>query len=146
MSERNRGFLVDRDPMIQEMYVDDPWRILVVGIVLNKTTKQKARPVLRRLFNRWPIAREFRRSKLRDVSRILEPSGFPRLKAKNMTRMTFAYLDRVPIDRLPGIGTYGIDCWSVFVEGRTNINPKDPELKQYVEGVRRGTFPGPIVG
>ena len=44
---------------------------------------------------------------------------------------------------LPGVGPYARDAWAIFVEGGTDVAPKDGHLCRYVEWRRSsGTWGG----
>ena len=43
--------------LIQENYIDDPWKMMVACILLNRTTGTQVKKVLPLLFERFPTAR-----------------------------------------------------------------------------------------
>lgn len=132
--------------LIQEFLRDDPWRLFCAVQMLNLTSAKQVWPLLPEFFERWPDPVTFSKVPEEEVAEFIRPLGLYNRRAKNLKRMTDAYLDGawlVPED-LPGIGKYGGDSYRIFVEGYLVQDVQDKELKNYVRWAREeaGRTPG----
>ena len=59
-------------------------------------------------------------------------------RIKEMSRQ-FLTWDQQDASDLYGIGEYGSDSYKIFYLNKTNIRPKDKELKRYLKEIKNGT-------
>lgn len=147
--------------LIQEHLRHDPWRLLVVVIMLNQASAKQARPVWEKFFERWPTPHSLCVPDpdeptiliFDELRKILRPIGFQNRRAERIWRMTFGYIccpDPAKISDptdLYGIGKYGSDSYKMFVyPGEIVEDVEDKELRNYVRWAkdREGRAGGPV--
>jgi len=92
---------------------DEPWQVLITGILSARTKDETTDRASLRLFCRFPNSRELSRADEKIVESIIKPVGFYRQKAKNIIEASRMIVEdfngKVPetIDellRIPGVG------------------------------------------
>jgi methyl-CpG-binding domain protein 4 len=134
---------VQEHPVVQE----HAWRVLLASALCNRTRGKRALPILLDIVRRWPRAEDLAEAKTEDLGKMLRSLGFQSVRTKRIVAMCaalvakqihlFPYRFRV-VNDLPGVGEYAQDAWSLFVIGRTDVDPRDRELVKWLEW-RRGT-------
>lgn len=122
--------------LAQEFVRKQPWRLLVVCILLNRTDGMKqVKPVLADFFDEWPTPERFIDAPPEDIRRFLKPLGFKNIRYDRLYDMSCDWLagKRPPNDKLHGVGTYAIESYQIFVGGYLVEDPHDKELKAYVK-------------
>ena len=123
--------LVDGDTL-QEVYGDEPWKVLVVCVLLNRTTRRQVDLVRDELFERWKTPEELSGADERELSALLHPLGFYNRRAASLKKLAAAWLtadvEKDGVESLPGVGKYAADSWAIFVEKRTDVEPEDKVL------------------
>ena len=118
--------------LIEELFPEEPWRILICTMLLNKTQrKQNIDSILFQLFNRWPTADSVVKHADHDeedinslVFNLVRPTGLGHLKAKAFVRLSRDYvrlLESKEIDK-----------------NDQNINRKSQTCKEYTKE-KKGT-------
>jgi endonuclease III len=144
---------------MQERTRGDPWRVLLVSVLLNRTRGSQAEPVLWEVLRRWPRAASVSAAG-DDLEALLRPLGIWRRRASGLRALASAYvrllsarrtalavsrragepsrtLTREDVLRLPGVGPYAADGWELFVLRRLPADdPADKELVRYVRWLR----------
>jgi methyl-CpG-binding domain protein 4 len=120
--------------LLQEEYRDDPWKVLVVCILMNKTGGDQARPVAARLFEKYPDSESLASEDPEKLHDLLRPLGFWKKRSSTLVRFSKEYAlgDFEDPSELYGIGEYGADSYRIFVKGNLNTFPNDKELKRYL--------------
>lgn len=120
--------------LLQEIYLKDPWKMLVGCILLNQTNRKQVDKVRDELFNRYPNPRDMMNADELDLAKLLKSLGFYNKRSKSLKRFSKEYLDGFrDVNELYGIGTYGSDSWEIFQNKNYDIKPTDKELKKYLE-------------
>jgi len=70
--------------LIQEKLRDEPWKMLVAVIFLNKTTAKMAIPLLAQLFERWPTPEVLSEANVEELTKFLYPIGLYNVRAKRL--------------------------------------------------------------
>ncbi|XP_019647341.1 PREDICTED: methyl-CpG-binding domain protein 4-like isoform X2 [Branchiostoma belcheri] len=120
--------------LVQEHLFHDPWKVLVATIFLQRTTGQKAIPVMWEFFRRWPSAEATRGADWRPISELLQPLGLYKRRAQILIKFSEEYLtkDWTYPDELYGIGKYGNDSYRIFcVNEWRQVMPNDHKLNDY---------------
>jgi endonuclease III len=121
--------------LIQEDYLESPWKMSVVCILLNQTTNQQVRKVLDDLFILIKSPEHCPSVPPDKIYQIIRSTGFGNVKAKRIIEMSKAWISGFDeVEDLPGIGKYGKESWEIFVNGKRNFTPTDKKLKAYLEG------------
>ena len=134
-------------PLFQESERSAFW-MLVHCVLVNKTRGSQAEPILARLRERWPNQGLLAVARPADVRRMIEPLGLSRARSASIIGLARAWLAspnprRVTAEVVatwPGCGRYAADSWAIFVEGRSDVEPTDRRLKEYLER-RRAACP-----
>lgn len=122
--------------LAQEFVRKQPWRLLAVCILLNRTNGMKqVKPMLADFFDNWPNPHALLNAPEDEVKSFLKPLGFQNVRYERLAGMSIGWLagKRPPDDRLYGIGTYGKQSYEIFVQGYLITEPQDKELKRYVK-------------
>lgn len=122
--------------LLQEIYNEDPWKILICCIMLNCTSRKQVDQIRKKFFKRWPSA-EFlvKYAKEDDLSEMLAPLGFRNKRAKTIIRFSKEFIQgdwEEPIE-LYGIGKYGQDSWEIFKKNNLDVEPNDGVLNIYLD-------------
>jgi methyl-CpG-binding domain protein 4 len=126
--------MTEREILIQEEYLDDPWKMLVCCILLNQTNNKQVRPILSSVFDLIPTPISTIGCDPEVLAAIIKTTGFQNVKASRIIRMSEAWIAGFSdITQLPGIGKYGKESWDIFVDGNISIEPTDKKLKAYLD-------------
>lgn len=125
---------MDREILIQEEYVQDPWKMLVCCILLNQTNNKQVRPVLSSVFELIPDPISAIGCDPERLAAVIKTTGFQNIKAKRIRDLSSKWVDGFndPMD-LPGIGQYGRDSWEIFIKKNLSVEPTDKKLLGYLE-------------
>jgi methyl-CpG-binding domain protein 4 len=122
--------------LIQEDYLDNPWKMVVCCILLNQTTNQQVRKVLISLFELMPTPESCVLLDSSKIASIIKPTGFYNIKSDRIKKMSQKWIDGFSHpSELPGVGKYAMESWDIFVNKKTDINPSDKKLKMYLESL-----------
>jgi methyl-CpG-binding domain protein 4 len=128
---------VQEHPVVQAR----PWRVLLACALCNRTKGRRALPILIDIVTRWPRAEDLAEARSADLEPLLRPLGLQRVRADRIVAMCRSIVRRgihlLPyrhrdVRDIPGVGRYAQDAWSLFVIGRTDIEPRDKELAKWL--------------
>lgn len=112
---------------------DDPWRVLVAEVLLQRSRGKTVQRVYDALFRRWPDAAAMCRARESSIASVIRPLGLVR-RARTLRAMAkeVGRLGRVPATSegllaLPGVGRYAANAtlvvafgnWAPVVDGVT---------------------------
>ena len=103
---------------------DDPWRVLVAEVLLQRSRGKTVAKVYDELFRRWPDAAALSRAREASIASVIRPLGLVR-RASTLRAMA-REVDRrggVPVDPeglmvLPGVGRYAANATLVVAFGK----------------------------
>ena len=122
-----------REILIQQDYLDNPWRMMVCCICLNQTNNKQVRPILDILFSIIPDPNSAVLCRIEDISECLRSTGFQNVKAKRIKEMSRKWIQGFnDPSELPGIGKYGQDSWDIFINGNIERETNDKKLRMYL--------------
>ncbi|KAI7726688.1 hypothetical protein M8C21_008488 [Ambrosia artemisiifolia] len=122
--------------LIQEDHIHDPWRIVVICILLNMTQGVQVRGVISEFFSLCPDAKTAIEVPAEAIERLLTPLGLQKIKTERIQRFSQGYLwdDWTHITQLHGVGKYAADAYAIFVTGQwRRVIPADHMLNRYWE-------------
>jgi methyl-CpG-binding domain protein 4 len=121
----------------QEMYREDPWKMLIVCMMLNQTSYKQVDRVRHEFFSRFDSPERLIKASDDEIIDIIRPLGFYNRRAKQWKKFSLAWMewDGVNINDLPGVGKYASDSWKIFQEGVYDIEVEDKELKKYLQWI-----------
>lgn len=120
---------------------DDPFRVLVAEVLLQRSRGVTVAKVYRDLFRRWPDARALSRARVVSIGSVIRPLGLVK-RAATLRAMAaeVAAAGRVPEDEagllaLPGVGSYAANATLAVAFGR-----RAPVVDGVTARVYRRTF------
>jgi len=124
------------EKLIQEDYLDNPWKMLVCCILLNQTTNQQVRKVLPSLFELIPDPSTASKIQPEQIVPIIRSTGFSKVKSERIVNLSKKWnLGFDSVLELPGVGRYASDSWKIFVEKNIHIEVTDKKLQAYLDSV-----------
>nr|XP_016435738.1 PREDICTED: uncharacterized protein LOC107761959 [Nicotiana tabacum]XP_016435739.1 PREDICTED: uncharacterized protein LOC107761959 [Nicotiana tabacum] len=120
--------------LLQEDHAHDPWRVLVICMLLNCTTGLQVRRVLSELFTLCPNAMAATEVAPEDIKKLIQPLGIYRKRTRMIQRLSQEYLGEswTHVTQLHGIGKYAADAYAIFCTGKWDqVTPDDHMLNKY---------------
>jgi endonuclease III len=125
--------MAEREILIQEDYLDNPWRMMVCCILLNQTNNKQVRPILSSVFELIPDPISTIGCDLEKLAAVIKTTGFQNVKASRIIKLSQKWVNGFEhVSQLPGIGKYGVDSWDIFIEGNLSVTPTDKKLIGYL--------------
>lgn len=134
------GLLDEVHPLQEEYGAGDPWRVLVICLLLNQTDGRMVARELPGFFRRFPDPHALAGAGEGTVRLMLEHLGLYR-RARLLVDLSRAYLAggwEDPTD-LPGVGDYAADAWRLFVDEDPWFDPQDKVLRAVAARMRAGS-------
>ena len=121
------------DPMIQEYYFPDRWKMLVCCLMLNLTNRKQVDPIINGFFERWPSAEATSKAEELEMKDYLKSLGFYNKRAKTIIKMSKQFLEGFSeAKQLYGCGKYADDSDRIFYKGLwKTTEPTDGALVSY---------------
>jgi methyl-CpG-binding domain protein 4 len=126
--------------LIQEDYLDDPWKILMSCIMLNQTSHKQVKPLIKNFFHLYPTPDSILEADHDVLVNFIRPLGLYNRRARTMKKFSNAYKHfdkRDDPKKLPGIGQYGADAYNILVNHNYSIVPNDGPLNSYMEWYKK---------
>lgn len=128
---------MQREILIQEDYIDDPWKMLICCILLNQTNNLQVRPILEKLFKLIPDPESAVTCSSDLISEVIKTTGLQNIKTSRIKRLSQKWIEGYEdIKDLPGIGEYGKDSWEIFINKNLSILPRDTKLRSYLRDIK----------
>lgn len=124
--------------LLQELYNEHPWRVLVCCIMLNCTSRKQVDRVRDEFFRRYPDPGIASRADLDQMAELIAPLGFRNRRANTIRRFSndWLTLEWQEPKELYGIGKYAQDSWDIFYKGDLQVEPTDGVLRKYLTWAR----------
>ena len=120
-------------PLLQEIYRDDGWKMLVCCMLVNVTNRKQVDTIRDKLFNRYPTPQYMMNAEHSELVDIIKPLGLYNTRAARLIKMREGYVKGFKsVDELYGIGQYAKDSWDIFQNSNLNIKPRDKVLQEYL--------------
>ena len=153
--------------LLEELFVQNPWQLLISTILLNRTTRVQVDRVLYEFIQQWPGPRDVERQEDADAIRqVIQPLGMGNRRAAGLIRFSREYLDLVSrkvevsdgamnedevarcfsqdeILNLYYCGEYACAAYKLFIQKDMSIEPSDEALRAYAH-YKRGIPSGSI--
>ena len=121
-------------PLLQEIYQDDPWKMLVCCILLNLTKRQQVDGIRHKLFDKYPTEYKMIEANEDELSEILKPLGLYKKRAKTLIKFSWMWVNGFSdVMELYGIGQYARDSWEIFQMNNMDVKPTDKVLLAYLD-------------
>ena len=120
-------------PLLQEIYLNDPWKMLVCCMLLNLTNRKQVDTIRKQLFDKYKTPQDMMNAKHEELADILKPLGLYNRRANSLRKMSGGYVKGFKsVDELYGIGQYAKDSWDIFQNKNNNVKPTDKVLQEYL--------------
>ena len=120
-------------PLLQEIYEDDGWKMLVCCMCVNVTNRKQVDIVRDELFSRYPTPQDMMKAEHSDLVDIIKPLGLYNTRAERLIKMSEGYVNGFnSVDELYGIGQYAKDSWEIFQNNNLSVKPTDKVLQEYL--------------
>ena len=120
-------------PLLQEIYRDDGWKMLVCCMLVNVTNRKQVDTIRDKLFSKYPTPKDMMKAEHSELVDIIKPLGLYNTRADRLIKMSEGYVKGFKsVDELYGIGQYAKDSWEIFQNKNNNIKPTDKVLQEYL--------------
>ena len=120
-------------PLLQEIYQDNGWKMLVCCMLVNVTNRKQVDIVRNELFTKYPTPEDMMKAEHSELVEIIRPLGLYNTRAERLIKMSEGYVNGFnDVTELYGIGQYAKDSWEIFQLGNRNVKPRDLVLQEYL--------------
>ena len=120
-------------PLLQEIYQDDGWKMLVCCMLVNVTNRKQVDTIRDELFSKYPTPKDMMKAEHSDLVDIIKPLGLYNTRAERLVKMSEGYVNGFnDVTELYGIGEYAKDSWEIFQLRNRNVKPRDLVLQEYL--------------
>ncbi|MEW5316422.1 MAG: hypothetical protein WDW38_007797 [Sanguina aurantia] len=122
--------------LIEEVLFQDPWKLLLACVLLNRTSGVQVRKVLWPLLRLYPSPAQLMAADAEVLEGLLRPLGLFRKRAQSIRRFSQEYVHTqwTCPKQLHGIGQYAADAYNIFCRGQwQGPAPADKDLRKYHE-------------
>jgi endonuclease-3 len=122
-----------------EQVKSDPFRSLIGTVLSQRTRDENTSLAAERLFSRYKSAQSLARAPIREIERLIKPSGFYKVKARRIKEISRIlvekYKGKVPdsmegLCSLPGVGRKTSGCVLVYSFGKNVSIPTDTHVNR----------------
>lgn len=145
--------------LLEELFGDDPWRLLLSTIFLNRTQRVQVDVVMHSFLQRWPTAESVAAANVNEISTVIAPMGIRNRRARGIMQFSKEYMELLKskvnqgetmkpskeasfhlsedeIKRFYNCGQYVADAYRIFINRDWTTNSADHALEAYVEWKR----------
>lgn len=128
--------------LLQERYWPDDWKILVVCLLLNQTSRKQVEPMIEVFFDRWPDARSAVSADENEMREVVHSLGMFNRRVKTIKKMSQQFLSGFEdAIELYGCGKYADDTYRIFMKGEwKDVKPNDHALNDYHGFLKEACF------
>ncbi|KAF5202278.1 Methyl-cpg-binding domain protein 4-like protein [Thalictrum thalictroides] len=122
--------------LLQEQHFSDPWRVIVICMLLNRTSGRQVRGVISDFFKLCPDAKTATEVVTEELEKVIQRLGLHQKRAKMVQRFSQEYLEDgwTHVTQLHGVGKYAADAYAIFCTGKWDrVKPVDHMLNKYWE-------------
>lgn len=132
--------------LLEELFSDDPWRLLLSTIFLNRTSRVQVDDVLFEFLRRWPSPRKLLDASVDEIVDVIRPLGICFRRADGIKHFCRDYvalseaankdvfnLKEADVKGLHQCGPYAHDAYRMFILKDWQVDPSDIMLKTYIE-------------
>ncbi len=138
--------------LIEELFQNNPWRLLISTILLNRTYREQVDFIMHRLLDKYGDSKSMESAQSNIISDIIRPIGIRYRRAETLIRFSREYnclivrnndpfkLTYDDIMGLYGCGEYAAQAYIIFIRKEyDNISVSDHALQYYVD-YKRGLY------
>ena len=79
--------------LLEELFGDDPWRLLLSTIFLNRTQRVQVDVVMHSFLQEWPTAECVAAANVNEISTVIAPMGIRNRRARGIVQFSKDYLE-----------------------------------------------------
>ncbi|WJX25245.1 hypothetical protein P8452_14306 [Trifolium repens] len=120
--------------LIQEDHFHDPWRVLVICMLLNVTTGDQTKKILPEFFELCPDAETCMQVPREQIQEVIRSLGLHAKRSRMLQRLSQEYLAETwtYVTDLHSVGRYAADAYAIFCTGKWDeVRPDDHMLNKY---------------
>ena len=119
--------------LLQERYWPNDWKILIVCLMLNQTSRKQVEPMIELFFEKWPTALDASTADEDEMREMIRSLGMYNRRVKTIKNMSKQYLEGFEHAKdLYGCGKYADDAYRIFIKGEwKEVDPNDHALNDY---------------
>ncbi|KAK1663733.1 hypothetical protein QYE76_051892 [Lolium multiflorum] len=120
--------------LLQEKYASDPWKVIVICMLLNLTQGKQVKNIIEGFFKRYPDAHSAINADPEKMEGYLAYLGLQHVKTTRIQKFSKEYVEKewTHIYELCGVGKYAADAYAIFCAGRAiEVVPEDHKLVDY---------------
>ena len=119
--------------LLQERYWPDDWKILIVCLLLNQTSRKQVEPMIESFFERWPDPMSASNADEDEMRDLIRPLGMFNRRVKSIKKMSQQFMSGFDnAIELYGCGKYADDAYRIFMKGEwRDVEPNDHALNDY---------------
>ena len=120
--------------LLQERFWPDGWKILVVCLLLNQTSRKQVEPIIAEFFEKFPNPEALVGCDEEDLKNLIRPLGLVNRRADTLKRFSEEFVTKKwsKAKELYGCGKYADDTYEIFVTGEwKKVVPDDHALNDY---------------
>jgi|LWDU01.1.fsa_nt_gi methyl-CpG-binding domain protein 4 len=120
--------------LLQERFWPDEWKILVVCLMLNQTSRKQVEPMISNFFEVFPTPEFVVEASTKEMIEMLRPLGLVNRRVNALKRFSEEFLSKKwdQAIELFGCGKYANDAYKIFVKGQwKDTHPSDHALNDY---------------
>jgi len=120
--------------LLQEIYNEHPWRMLICCIMLNCTSRKQVDRIRDRFFELYPEPESAIGADPEVMAEVISHLGFKNKRTAAIRRFSrdWVELKWTEPKELYGIGKYAQDSWEIFQKGNLGVEPNDGVLNKYL--------------
>ena len=124
-------------PLLQEIYQDNPWRMMVCCILLNLTKRTQVDDIRHELFRFYPTPQDMAKCDEKILSILLQPLGLYRKRAQTLKKFSWDYIKGFnDIKECYCVCQYGKDSWNIFQLNKHTNHSNDKVLHKYLKEIQ----------
>jgi methyl-CpG-binding domain protein 4 len=119
--------------LLQERYWPDDWKILIVCLLLNQTSRKQVEPMIESFFEKWPDPESALNADEDEMRDLVRPLGMFNRRVKSIKKMSHQFMSGFDnAIELYGCGKYADDAYRIFMKGEwLDVEPNDHALNDY---------------
>ena len=119
--------------LLQERYWPDDWKILIVCLLLNQTSRKQVEPKIESFFEKWPDPESASSADEDEMRDLVRPLGMFNRRVKSIKKMSQQFISGFDnAIELYGCGKYADDTYRIFMKGEwRDVEPNDHALNDY---------------
>lgn len=134
--------------LLEELFHDNAWRLLLSTVLLNRTTRLQVDTVLHEFLTKWHTPESVVATPANEISVVVRPLGMCHRRASGLIRFSKDYLElaqrkndttswtRQDVRSLFYCGDYACDAYQIFVQKNIQTLATDHALQDYIEYIR----------